>query len=245
MSKTRFVMRCVIALLSLAAYLFFAYLGAIQYKLTMAASSPEDLQDLYRQLFVTRPSVAQRRQLELIEGAIKVFARDGLSKGSFDKVAQKCGVSRTLLHHYFKNPEDLLEKAVTYISHSLQVYVTDRMRKGSPDPADQLRRYVSSSLKWSEAHPNQARVWSLFYFYCTKSSHFSEIQKEISIGGQQRIRAMIELGNQKKIWKIADVTLMSRKIQLLLTGAVVNYMTEGRELNLDEMEALILQEVGL
>ncbi len=55
-----------------------------------------------------RPDVSEERRAQIIESAIKVFARQGFSNTRMDDVAAESGLSKGLLYWYFKSKDAIM-----------------------------------------------------------------------------------------------------------------------------------------
>ena len=55
-----------------------------------------------------RPDVSEERRAQIIESAIKVFARQGFASTRMDDVAVESGLSKGLLYWYFKSKEEII-----------------------------------------------------------------------------------------------------------------------------------------
>ena len=55
-----------------------------------------------------RPDVSEERRNQIIESAIKVFAREGFAHTRMEDVAAESGLSKGLLYWYFKSKEDII-----------------------------------------------------------------------------------------------------------------------------------------
>ena len=55
-----------------------------------------------------RPDVSEERHAQIIESAIKVFARQGFASTRMDDVAAESGLSKGLLYWYFKSKEEII-----------------------------------------------------------------------------------------------------------------------------------------
>jgi AcrR family transcriptional regulator len=55
-----------------------------------------------------RPDVSEERRSQIIESAIKVFAREGIANTRMDDVANESGLSKGLLYWYFKSKEEII-----------------------------------------------------------------------------------------------------------------------------------------
>lgn len=50
----------------------------------------------------------EERRQEILDGAASMFAERGFDGTSIATIAQKCGVSKALLYHYYESKEALL-----------------------------------------------------------------------------------------------------------------------------------------
>jgi AcrR family transcriptional regulator len=55
-----------------------------------------------------RPDVSDERRSQIIDSAIKVFAKEGFSNTRMDDVAAESGLSKGLLYWYFKSKEEII-----------------------------------------------------------------------------------------------------------------------------------------
>ena len=55
-----------------------------------------------------RPDVSEERRSQIIESAIKVFAREGIANTRMEDVANESGLSKGLLYWYFKSKDEII-----------------------------------------------------------------------------------------------------------------------------------------
>ena len=55
------------------------------------------------------PDLATRRRAEILTGAIRVIARDGVVAAKLKDIARESGVSLGLIQHYFDTRENLVD----------------------------------------------------------------------------------------------------------------------------------------
>jgi AcrR family transcriptional regulator len=55
-----------------------------------------------------RPDVSEERRSQIVESAVKVFARKGFADTRMDDVAEAAGLSKGLLYWYFKSKDEIL-----------------------------------------------------------------------------------------------------------------------------------------
>jgi TetR/AcrR family fatty acid metabolism transcriptional regulator len=81
------------------------------------------------------------RRRELLDAAVRVFARDGFHAARVGDVAEEAGVAHGLLYHYFRSKEEVLE---TIFRETWQLLVADTQRIADADVPlrEQLRRFA-------------------------------------------------------------------------------------------------------
>jgi AcrR family transcriptional regulator len=60
----------------------------------------------------SRQIQAEERRLQIMETALKVYAKKGFKSASTKDIAAAAGISQGLMYHYFKNKEDLLAETI-------------------------------------------------------------------------------------------------------------------------------------
>jgi AcrR family transcriptional regulator len=84
--------------------------------------------------------MADRRQ-ELLDAAVRVFARKGFRAARVGDIAEEAGVAHGLLYHYFRSKDEVLE-TIFLDTWRLLVTETERIEaSGAPFP-EQLRRFA-------------------------------------------------------------------------------------------------------
>jgi AcrR family transcriptional regulator len=84
--------------------------------------------------------MSDRRQ-ELLDAAVRVFARKGFRAARVGDIAEEAGVAHGLLYHYFRSKDEVLE-TIFRDTWQLLVAETERIEaSGAPLP-EQLRRFA-------------------------------------------------------------------------------------------------------
>src|SRR5207248_8735392 len=84
---------------------------------------------------------AADRRRELLDAAVRVFARKGFRAARVGDIAEEAGVAHGLLYHYFCSKDEVLE---TIFRDTWRLLVTETERieaSGTPLP-EQLRRFA-------------------------------------------------------------------------------------------------------
>ena len=84
--------------------------------------------------------MADRRQ-ELLDAAVRVFARKGFRAARVGDIAEEAGVAHGLLYHYFRSKDEVLE-TIFRDTWQLLVVETERIEASGMPLREQLRRFA-------------------------------------------------------------------------------------------------------
>ncbi|HEV3230048.1 MAG TPA: TetR/AcrR family transcriptional regulator [Solirubrobacteraceae bacterium] len=101
----------------------------------------------------TRLQVDERRR-QLLEAGAQLFAEHAFEEISMRQIAERAGVSKALLYHYFPSKTDLFKAAIAEAAGELQALIEP---SGQGAPLEQLARSLDAYLAWIEAN---AQTWS-------------------------------------------------------------------------------------
>jgi len=80
----------------------------------------------------------EKRRKQILEKALTVFISDGFEDATFQKIADSCGITRTILYLYFKNKKEIfnysikqllinVEERIDTIRHDKSLNSTDKI----------------------------------------------------------------------------------------------------------------------
>jgi AcrR family transcriptional regulator len=80
----------------------------------------------------------EKRRKQILEKALMVFVNDGFEDATFQKIADQCGITRTILYLYFKNKKEIfnysvkqllinVEEKINTIRHDKSLNSTDKI----------------------------------------------------------------------------------------------------------------------
>ena len=78
---------------------------------------------------------------ELVDAAVRVFARQGFRAARVDDIAEEAGVAHGLLYHYFRSKDEVLE-TIFRDTWQLLVQETERIEASGLPLREQLRRFA-------------------------------------------------------------------------------------------------------
>ena len=104
-----------------------------------------------------RSIAVEDRRRQLLDAAVRVFARKGYHTSRVGDIAEEAGVAHGLLYHYFESKEALLE-AVFRDTWSQIVEAISEIEARDEPASEQLRRVAALSLRAWARDPDLVRV---------------------------------------------------------------------------------------
>lgn len=69
----------------------------------------------------------EKRRYEILEKALDIFTEEGYEDATFQKIADRCGITRTTLYLYFKNKREIFVWSIKQLTDSLEVTLRETM----------------------------------------------------------------------------------------------------------------------
>lgn len=189
-----------------------------------------------------RRKMGDTRRRQILAGLLKAVGEHGLQRCNMSEVAEAAGVSRGILHYYFKNKDEMIGALVAHLKESHLPDFRDQTRQ-IDDPRRQLNKSLWYPVQaFGQAGAALAKVWIEFWGL---AAHHPDVHQFIN-DAQQALRdhfkhillAGIEKGvfnDKHKPEKLASVILAA------LEGMVLQWHFNPENFSfVGEMKALEL-----
>lgn len=107
------------------------------------------------------PAHRPSRRNEIIDAAIRLFARKGFVDAAISDVAEEADVVVTAVYYHFSGKEELFTAAVHKVFDSISAVVSE-VREGSADEVsgddEMLDRVIDAVWGWIDTHPDEATL---------------------------------------------------------------------------------------
>jgi TetR/AcrR family fatty acid metabolism transcriptional regulator len=124
---------------------------------------------------VARAERQADRRRQILEAAVKVFARKGFHASRVGDIAEEAGIAYGLVYHYFKSKEDLLETIFRTTWTEMLARVREVEDAGVP-ASEAVRQVTALLLRTWRRDPDLVRV---LVREVTRSQHVQEEVEEI------------------------------------------------------------------
>jgi AcrR family transcriptional regulator len=117
-----------------------------------------DVVDVAGGLPAKLPAHRPSRRQEIIDAAIKVFARTGFAETSVQDVADEAGVVPTAVYYHFAGKDELFDVALQSVITELDEVVDRARPQGDHDQSAALPQITTAVWDWIESRPDHARI---------------------------------------------------------------------------------------
>ena len=176
-----------------------------------------------------RTQAVEDKRRQLLDAAVRVFARKGFHASRVGDIAEEAGVAHGLLYHYFRSKDEVLE-AIFRENWSLLIARIESVEETDEPAADQLRHISAIILRTWLHLPDVVRVVIQEF---GRSPELAERIGELTlpIDAIQRVIARgIERGEfRTEIDPRFAATVVYGSIDELLTGWVLGRLPAGED----------------
>ena len=99
---------------------------------------------------------AENRKIEIIDGALKLFAQNGYHSTTLDQVAANIGVTKATLYYYFRSKEEIIRAILKRSVNRMEKAV--ELGKSSLSARDKLCQFIQYHVEFSADNAELARV---------------------------------------------------------------------------------------
>jgi AcrR family transcriptional regulator len=88
------------------------------------------------------PVEHDKRQKKILEKALAVFEEEGFENATYQKIADKCGITRTILYLYFKNKKEIFIYSIKQFLMSIEEKLTSIQANNSLSCQEKLTKVL-------------------------------------------------------------------------------------------------------
>ena len=85
-----------------------------------------------------------KRKQEILQKSLDVFIEEGYEDATFQKIADRCGITRTTLYIYFKNKHEIFLGSIKELLSELEISLKKIMNTSSLNAELSLRKVLST-----------------------------------------------------------------------------------------------------
>lgn len=187
---------------------------------------------------------AEATKEAILEAAINVFYKEGVSKATLEKIAAEAGVTRGAVYWHFKNKADIFAVLHEQLCVPFADMVLENLEKNHTQPLEQLIEITTELLLDLEHDERKRSVLTIFFLKCEYSGEmepFLAFQQEEKLKHRKLFSRYFEVAAKKgHLPKGADPDMLANAFVSYFTGIVFEYLRDPKMFKLKKQaEALI------
>jgi len=110
-----------------------------------------------------------KRRKEILEKALDVFVEEGYSDTTFQKIADRCGITRTILYLYFKNKREVFIFSLKLFTEVLELKLKDIAVSTDTSAVEKLKQLMDLVIGESANQKKMLTVICDYLIYLNRS----------------------------------------------------------------------------
>jgi AcrR family transcriptional regulator len=180
----------------------------------------------------------EKRRREILEKALTVFVDDGFEDATFQRIADRCGITRTTLYLYFKNKKEIFNYSIKQLLVSLEEQINTIRADDTIDSVEKITKVLLAIFKLLEQN---RRLLSVVLDYLThQPSNESSPEKRIrrrTVKLRHILSSMLIEGIKAGDLKKTNIKTANDYLYSLIMSSIF-YLVVLRQKNLNELKEI-------
>ncbi len=110
-----------------------------------------------------------KRRQEILQNALEVFIDEGYEDVTFQKIADRCGITRTTLYIYFKNKREIFAWSIKQLTAEIESRLKKIVAEENSSAEITLRKTLGAMVDECEKHRGLFSVVLFYLLNCRKN----------------------------------------------------------------------------
>jgi len=118
-----------------------------------------------------------QRRNQILTKAFALFAEEGYAGVTYQKVADRCGLSRTVIYKYFQNKEEVFLYAIKLAIGNLTTLIENTLRHYEGRPLEKLLRVLRVTVRLLAS--NRIFLTVILDYILTQKQHGKDVRRQV------------------------------------------------------------------
>ena len=162
-----------------------------------------------------------KRKQEILQKSLDVFIEEGYEDATFQKIADRCGITRTTLYIYFKNKHEIFLGSIKELLSEVETNLKQSMSDSTLSSESALRKVLASLTDACESNKKLFSVLLNYLMQLKKSGvDTSERVRRRVIRLRHLLSTIVIKGIQKGEFKELNVKDVNETLYGLMESAI-------------------------
>lgn len=166
--------------------------------------------------------MAPIRRKQLVEAAIAAIHAHGFADATVARIAAQAGISAGMVHHYFKDKDELLFATMRHLLAELRSDAVARLSR-TADPAGRIRAIIDACFGDAQFDEQVFSAWLALY---GNARHSPRLMNILSVY-HRRLRSSL-LHDLRRLVPEADAQRLAEGIAAMIDGLWLRYALTGK-----------------
>lgn len=181
----------------------------------------------------------EKRKHEILQKALDVFMEEGYEDVTFQKIADRCGITRTTLYIYFKNKREIFIWSIKQLTAGIEVKLMEFIQNKELNASDCLRKMMFLVLDECKDNHKLFNVLLSYLLTLQKSGiNPAERVRRRVIRLRHLISLLIIRGNNSNEFNNVNIKDTNELLYGLIESAIFRIAVLGQS-NIDEVYGAI------
>ena len=179
---------------------------------------------------------AQKTRQHLLDAALEVFWRDGVTRASLQAIAQEAGVTRGALYWHFKNKEDLFETLFEQQYADFFAAFNDQTLRDNQDVWTHLQHNLTTMFETLATRESKHKFCNVMFSKCEQTAGNETITELACLYHrlfQKQIAYALQLSREQgRLPENTDIELAAIYLESSLVGLIKIWIDEPERFDL-------------
>ncbi|WP_455016517.1 multidrug efflux system transcriptional repressor MtrR [Kingella oralis] len=179
---------------------------------------------------------AQKTRQHLLDAALEVFWRDGVTRASLQAIAQEAGVTRGALYWHFKNKEDLFETLFEQQYADFFAAFNDQTLRDNQDVWTHLQHNLTAMFETLATRESKQKFCNVMFSKCEQTAGnetITELACRYHRLFQKQIAYALQLSREQgRLPENTDIELAAIYLESSLVGLIKIWIDEPERFDL-------------
>jgi len=179
-----------------------------------------------------------QRRKKILEKALAVFMDDGFEDATFQKIADRCGITRTILYLYFKNKREIFTYSIKQLLISVEEKINHIIADKSLSSAAKITKVLLAIFKLMEQNQQLLCVVLDYLLHISKGDVDPESKvRRRTLKFRRILSSLLIEGIKLKEIKKVDIKVASAYLYSFIESAIFQLVVLKRKTLTELIEA--------
>ena len=165
----------------------------------------------------------QQRRIMILEQAFALFAEEGYGGVTYQKIADRCEISRTAIYKYFKNKEEIFTYAIILATGNLNTMVEKVLDRNEWTATEKIKRILHITIRMLAE--NKVFLTVVLDYILTQKQSGADVKRKVrrhTFGMKFLLTKLLREATQNKELNVRDPETSASHLYGILESFVLN-----------------------